>query len=153
MDALFGILSSLTLLLVGYAFGKRADRKHLAELAEQVSGLDYMLVTQLNTFPHYIKGNPPQLLMAETVVATDYFKTFLASWRSFFGGEIKSYQSLMVRARLEVLVQLQSQAAQQGFNALCGIKFESADIAGATTKRKATAVALIATATAYNASV
>jgi uncharacterized protein YbjQ (UPF0145 family) len=115
--------------------------------------MDDMLVTNLKSFPLYIEGGPPpEMIVSEVVIATDYLKSFLASWRNLFGGEIKSYLSLLVRARLEVLVRLQAEAQQRGHNALCNVRFQTADIAGATGKRSATAVALIAYATAYTAS-
>ncbi len=151
-DYLF-IIVPMVLLLLGYVYGKSADRAHLQRLQKQLDEMDNMLVTNLKSFPLYIEGGPPpELVVSEVVVATDYLKSFLASWRNLFGGEMKSYLSLLVRARLEVLVRLQAEAQQRGHNALCNVRFQTADIAGATGKRSATAVALIAYATAYTAS-
>jgi uncharacterized protein YbjQ (UPF0145 family) len=152
IDYLF-IIVPIVLLLLGYVYGKSADRAHLQRLQKQLDEMDNMLVTNLKSFPLYIEGGPPpELVISEVVVATDYLKSFLASWRNLFGGEMKSYLSLLVRARLEVLVRLQAEAQQRGHNALCNVRFQTADIAGATGKRSATAVALIAYATAYTAS-
>ena len=151
-DYLF-IIVPMVLLLLGYVYGKSADRAHLQRLQKQLDEMDNMLVTNLKSFPLYIEGGPPpELVISEVVVATDYLKSFLASGRNLFGGEMKSYPSLLVRARLEVLVRLQAEAQQRGHNALCNVRFQTADIAGATGKRSATAVALIAYATAYTAS-
>ena len=152
LDYLF-IIVPIVLLILGYVYGKAADRAHLQRLKRQLDGLDEMLVTNLKSFPlHTDGGPPPELIVSEVVVATDYLKSFLASWRNLFGGEMKSYMGLLVRARLEVLVRLQFQAQQRGHNALCNVRFQTADVAGATGKRSATAVALIAYATAYTAS-
>ena len=151
-DYIFLIIP-LVLLILGYLYGKTADRAHLQRLQQQLDELDDMLVTNLKSFPLYTEGGPPpELIVSEVVIATDYLKSFLASWRNLFGGEMKSYLSLLVRARLEVLVRLQAEAQQRGHNALCNVRFQTADIAGATGKRSATAVALIAYATAYTAS-
>ena len=152
IDYLF-IIVPIVLLLLGYVYGKSADRAHLLRLQKQLDEMDNMLVTNLKSFPLYVEGGPPpELIISEVVVATDYLKSFLASWRNLFGGEMKSYMSLLVRARLEVLIRLQAEAQQRGHNALCNVRFQTADIAGATGKRSATAVALIAYATAYTAS-
>jgi uncharacterized protein YbjQ (UPF0145 family) len=152
VDYLF-IIIPMALLLLGYIYGKSADRAHLQRLQKQLDEMDDMLVTNLKSFPLYIEGGPPpEMIVSEVVIATDYLKSFLASWRNLFGGEMKSYLSLLVRARLEVLVRLQAEAQQRGHNALCNVRFQTADIAGATGKRSATAVALIAYATAYTAS-
>ena len=152
IDYLF-IIVPIVLLLLGYVYGKSADRAHLLRLQKQLDEMDNMLVTNLKSFPLYVEGGPPpELVISEVVVATDYLKSFLASWRNLFGGEMKSYMGLLVRARLEVLIRLQAEAQQRGHNALCNVRFQTADIAGATGKRSATAVALIAYATAYTAS-
>ena len=42
------------------------------------------------------------LVFGQTVVATDYLKTFVASIENLFGGELKSFATLMDRARREL---------------------------------------------------
>lgn len=152
---IFAIFGLTPLLLgIGYIFGKRADRKHTQELQQQFAETDDMLVTQLKSFPLHQPGSEtPQMVVAEVVVGTDYLKTFAAAWTTFFGGELHSYQGLMTRARLDVLVRLQLEAQRMGYNAICNVRFLSADVGGATSRRGATAVAMIAHGTAYQASI
>lgn len=148
--AIFGPL--LFLLAVGFICGKTADRRHTQQLASQFAETEGMLVTSLKTYPLCsLEGHPPQMVAAEVVVATDYVKSFLAAWTAFFGGEVSCYQGLMTRARLDALARLQLQAKQLGYNAICNVRFLSADVAGATNRRAATAVAMIAQGTAYHA--
>ena len=115
---------TLLLLGLGYAFGKRADRKHMLELQQQFAETDDMLVTQLKSFPLHQPGSEtPQMVVAEVVVGTDYLKTFAACWTIFFGGELHSYQGLTTRARLDALVRLQLEAQRLGYNAICNVRF------------------------------
>ena len=96
---------------------------------------------------------PPQMYVAEVVIATDYLKTFLAGLRKFFGGEIRSYQTLLVRARREATLRILEQARQQGYNAICNLRLENADIGGNNNAKGVAMVAILASATAYRASI
>ena len=93
------------LLGLGLFVGRARERSHLLSLKRREEQLSGMLVTDLKSFPASVPGQPPPcLLMGETVIATDYFKSFLAKLRNIFGGEVRSYQTLLVRARRESLL-------------------------------------------------
>jgi uncharacterized protein YbjQ (UPF0145 family) len=112
-----------------------------------------MLVTNLKNFPGSQPGqSPPCMLIGETVIATDYFKSFLAKLRNIFGGEVKSYQTLLVRARRESLLRILVQAQEQGYNAVCNVRYENADVGGNSRMKKGSAmVCILASGTAYHA--
>ena len=91
------------------------------------------------------------MICAEVVISSDYLKSYLGSWKKFFGGEIRGYQRLLERARREALLRLQQQATEMGYNALCNVRLETADLAGQGNQQKKQLVmaTLLATATAY----
>ena len=95
----------------------------------------------------------PVSVTAEVVVGSDYLKSWLAGWRNIFGGELKSFQSLQERAKREVILRLVQRARENGMNAICNVRINSADIGGNTSggKKKVPMAAVIATATAYRA--
>ena len=140
------------LIVVGFTFGKLAERKHLEQLESRESGNGSFLVTQIKSFPNLkLESEAPQLVVAETVVASDYFKTFLAGLRRLFGGEVRSFHSLLVRARRETTQRLVEQAEELGYNAICNLRLETADVGGSTaTKKGAAMVAILGSATAYH---
>ncbi len=142
----------LFLLAGGYTLGTIAERRHLAKLDSRESGNGSFLVTQLKSFPAHEPGSTsPQIVLAETVVASDYFKTFLASLRRLFGGEVRSFHSLLDRARRETTQRLVEQAQRLGYNAICNLRLETADVGGSTASRKGAAmVAILGSATAYH---
>ena len=82
-----------------------------------------MLVTDLKTCPG---GADPQrggeLVQGQAVIATDYLKSFLATLRNIFGGEVKSYESLLQRARREAILRMMAEARRRGYNAVCNIR-------------------------------
>ena len=114
-----------------------------------------MLVTQIKSFPGYIPGaNSPQVIFAEVVIASDYLKTFLASIRGVFGGEVGSYHAMLDRARREATQRIVEQARRQGYNAVCNLRLETADIRGNSVtqgKKRMVMAAILASGTAYNA--
>jgi uncharacterized protein YbjQ (UPF0145 family) len=64
---------------------------------------------------------------------------------------MKSYQSLATRARREALLRIIEKAKSQGYNAICNLRMDSADIGGsATSKKGSVMVSIIASATAYH---
>ncbi len=148
------IYAGITLFLIslGVFVGGWAERSHLRSITERETLLSGMVTTQSKTFlqPQLVK--PPMIVCGETVVASDYFKNFLSSFRKFFGGEMKSYNSLMDRARRETLLRLKEQAIEGGYNAICNVRLEPADVGGSTGagKKAAVMVCILGSATAYH---
>ena len=62
-----------------------------------------------------------------------------------------SCQTLLIRPRREALLRIVEAASQQGYNAVCNVRFETADVGGISTMRKVAMVAIVASATAYHA--
>lgn len=159
MENLIGIayvvVPTLVLLLLGLVVGGSRERLHIRHLDAREQQLSQMLATQVKTYPAAVTSSqPPTLLVAECIIATDYLKSFLAALRNIFGGEVRSYQSLLTRARREATLRILEQAREQGYNAICNLRLETADIGGSVTqtKRGAVMVAILASATAYHAS-
>lgn len=92
------------------------------------------------------------MIVCEVVIATDYLKSFLAALKKLIGGEVKSYLSLVERARREAILRVLEEARRQGYNAVCNIRLVASDIGGSAHQRKGAAmVTLIASGTAYQA--
>ncbi len=146
------IVFILILIVVGFVAGTFAERRHLARLEERERGNGQFLVTQLKSFPAFAKNElAPQMVVGEVVVASDYFKSFLAKMRGIFGGEVRSFHSLLSRARREATQRLVEQSRELGYNAICNLRIETADVGGSTSSKKGAAmVAVIASATAYH---
>jgi len=146
--ALFAFLLSLGLLVGGWR-----ERSHFRQLDQREQQMEHMLVSQLKTFPEVASGDsPPTLLVGEAIMATDYLKSFLARLRNIFGGEVRSFQSLLTRARREALLRILEEADRQGYNAVCNVRYQTADVGGNTgAESKTPMAAILASATAYYA--
>lgn len=155
IELFIGIGISIVLLTLGVVAGGMAEKKHFAQLAQREYATNDIIRTQSKNFlaPNHNSQSPPTIICAETVVASDYFKNFLAGFRKFFGGEMRSYNSLMDRARRETLMKLIEQSKARGYNAVCNVRLEPADIGGNLSKKGAAMVCIVGTATAYHSSI
>lgn len=150
-----GLLIQLGIVVVmlglGLFSGTFFERRHFRRLDEREAATKSVIVTQLKSFPGGCSPElPPKMIAAESVIASDYFKSFLSGIRKFFGGELRSYLSLLERARREAQCRVVEQAAAEGYDTIGNLRFETVDIGGATNpKRRAVTVAILAVGTAY----
>lgn len=153
-----GLGVPILFLALGWFVGRRRERQHFASLDAREAALSGMLVTQVKSFPCAAPGElPPKLIVAEAVMATDYLKSFLAGLRNLVGGEVRSYESLLVRARREATLRIMEEARRSGYNAVCNVRLNTADIGGNTAtannkNRGSVMASILASATAYHAS-
>ncbi|MEO1496832.1 MAG: heavy metal-binding domain-containing protein [Planctomycetota bacterium] len=139
------------LIFFGYLSGSYLEKRHFDRIEEREQQCADVLVTQLITFPGGVAPElAPRMYASESVIASDYFKSFLSGIRKFFGGEMGSYLPLLERARREAQVRIVEAARKDGYDAVCNLRFENVDIGGATNpRRRAVTVGILASGTAY----
>jgi len=151
MEFLIQLAFAAILLGVGLGAGRIAERKHFASLARREQDIgSRFVVTDLKRFPGGAAG-PATLVAGHACISSDYFKSFVASLRKLIGGELRSYESLMQRARREAVMRMLEEAHRLGYDAVCNVRLEGADIGGATLQRKGgvVSVSVHASGTAY----
>ena len=138
-------------LALGLFVGGYVERKHLADLAEREQQTSHMLVTQLKSFPDLQPGTSC-IVHGEVVISSDYLKTLLSAFRRIIGGELRSFQTMLDRARREAILRLKEDAQRHGCNAICNVRLETAAIAGTGSgnKNKVMMASILASATAYH---
>ncbi len=128
LSILFGGLVPLTLLLLGYAVGKTVERRHLRSLDRREAALRHIVTSNLKQ----VTVNAPivdvSYVDGQAVIGSDYFKTFASALKSLFGGEVKSLQTLMTRARREAHVRMLEKANEIGATLVCNIRFETSTV-------------------------
>lgn len=157
----FGVLISIALLFgslfVIFFISRAIEKKHFDALDEGEETYRHILVTDI-AYPlsDVDTTKVPQWVASEVAVSSSRIKDFFARWRSFFGGEIKSYQTLQERALREARLRLCQQAHVMGCDAICNLRFTAAQISlaalssGRKRKREPIMVAMQASGTAYN---
>jgi len=157
MEDLVGVITQLGifcgLIMLGLIAGRRAERKHLRSLERRERALEGMLVTDLKCYPGGVSPElTPQMIVGEVSIASDYLKTLLAGLRNLIGGEVRSFETLQLRARREAILRIMEQAKTKGYNAIGNLRLESADIGGnvvTNRKQKMVVTSIIASGTAY----
>ncbi len=148
MIYLFG--GTAFLLFLGLTVGTTVDRRHRKRLDERETELASMLVTDIKTFPGGAEqASHATLVMGQVVIGSDYLKTFLARLRNIFGGEVRSFLSLIERARREALVRMMQEARDRGFDSVCNVRYETSNIGVAMGRRGMAMAEVFVYGTAY----
>lgn len=119
----------VVLFVVGWFFGSRHERQHLARLAIAEKELAHIIVSTERFYqPILVADSQGELVMGSVVIAQDYFKMVIARVLSLFGKNLTTYETLLARARREALVRMRSQAQAKGYNHVYGLRFEVSNI-------------------------
>jgi uncharacterized protein YbjQ (UPF0145 family) len=137
--ALFNIGFPLLLLIVTYFIGSAIERSHFARIRARENAL--------RTFPAITLEDPPEaweieaagLVTGSVVISIDYFKRFLSALRGLVGGRVKSYETLLDRARREALLRLKESAREAGYRAVINVRLETSRLANGRRNGEGTA--------------
>lgn len=129
VDAIFQLGVPIFLLLLGYFAGSMAEQSHYKSIRLRELRLRRLPTTNLRRPPVHWRVESAALVAGSTVVSVDYFKRFLAQLRGLIGGRVRSYESLLDRARREAVLRMKEEAVQGGFDAVINVRLESTNIA------------------------
>ena len=123
----------------------RARRKYLSEQEEYYR--KKIPMTNLKRVP---AGNfcDPALVTGSVVIATNYFISFISSFKHLFGGEMKGYTGMCSDARRMALIRMLQEAEQLGANAVYNVRFETSTVNSGESRKSSGGVELIAYGTA-----
>jgi len=141
------LLFFLTLIALGYVFGTLAEKLHYRSIHEREKKLLYLPVVTMKTVTHPDKKvASAELVCGSAVISVDYFKRFLASLRNIFGGTVKSYESLIDRARREALIRMKEMAVDA--TVIVNVRIETSTIGRNANKKGVGCLEAIAYGTA-----
>ncbi len=142
------VLVPFLLLAGGYAVGHWREAAHLRSLAEREQAANDIQVVNLRTVTDPESVAEAALVSGDAVIATDYFKTFAAMLRGIVGGEIKSFETLMDRARREAILRMLDAARAMGATEVWNVRLQSSNIASSAGQKGSVSVELFAFGTA-----
>lgn len=114
----------LALLLIGFAFGTMAQRRHIAQLEQRETELGSFLLTTLG----HADGSHGELVTGSTVVAYDFFRRIAVVLRKIVGGRFRMHETLMMRARREAVLRMAETAKSSGAVAVHNIRLVSSNL-------------------------
>lgn len=108
---MYDLLIFLTLIAAGYSVGTLLEKRHYRSIHKREKAFLYLPAVTIKTvdYPEE-KIRSAELVYGSVVISIDYFKKILAGLRNIFGGTVKSYESLVDRARREALLRMKEMA-------------------------------------------
>ena len=144
---MYDLLLFLTLIVVGYVFGTLLEKRHYRSIQRREKVfLNLPAVTMKTVTSPDDKITSAELVYGNAVISIDYFKRILAGFRNFFGGTVKSYESLIDRARREALLRMKEMAA--GATVIINVRIETSTIGRKANKKGVGCLEAIAYGTA-----
>nr|WP_314229787.1 YbjQ family protein [uncultured Kingella sp.] len=126
MDTLIGLIFVALLLVITFFTGSRNEKKHYASILAREEKLHHIMVIPLKRPPEDFVTQ--QLVRGSVVVSSNYFSRMLAGFRNFFGGNVRSYETLLDRARREAILRMKEEAEALGADIVFNMKFETASL-------------------------
>lgn len=132
MDQLIIFVVFITL---GYTAGTIAEKRHYKSIKKRERAfLKRPVITLGKNIRPKREVRKSQLVYGSAVISVDYFKRFLAGLRNLFGGRVKSYESLVDRARREAVLRMQAMAG--GADIILNVRIETSTIGRSADRRK-----------------
>lgn len=97
------------IILFALVIGSVLEKAHFKSIHEREAQCAHLPSLNTKQVPDNRSITEARLVMGDVVVSIDYFKRFLASLRNIFGGEVKSYASLLDRGRREAILRMKAQ--------------------------------------------
>jgi uncharacterized protein YbjQ (UPF0145 family) len=147
MEALVNLIIFLTLMACGFFVGRWLEKRHFRSiLKREEENLSRPALTLRRPGVDPMDVVRAELVTGNVVISIDYFKMILAGLRTLFGGRIKSYESLVDRARREAVLRMKENApwAHQFIN----VRLETSTIGRSAGKKGPGSVEVLAYGTA-----
>ncbi len=150
MDPLINLIANLgvplVLIVTALITGTMIERRHYRSIHRREQALESVPLLSTKAFPVDRPVAQARLVTGTVVISYDYFKRFLAGLRMIFGGEVKSYVSLIDRARREAILRMKEQCRDADL--IINLRLETSSISKGRRKRSAGTVEVIAYGTA-----
>lgn len=143
------ILIFIGLVALGYFAGSRAERRHYRSIRQREEELLSLPAVTLKSVPDADAVERSALVSGSAVISVDYFKRILAGLRALVGGRIRSYESLLDRARREAILRMKEEAP--GADAIFNLRLETTSVSkggGGRRNRQVSTVEALAYGTA-----
>lgn len=136
----------LVLLSLGYAAGTIAEKRHYRSIEKREREFINLPAVNLRTSEPSERVMNAELVYGSVVISVDYFKRLLAGLRNIFGGTVKSYETLIDRARREALLRMKEMAS--GSDIILNVRIETSTIGQNAHKKGVSSIEALAYGTA-----
>lgn len=128
------LITFISLIALGYFVGSLTEGRHYQSIVRrEKTFLHLPAVTFKNVYENK-EIEKVQFVSGCVVISVDYFKRFLAGLRNLFGGEMKSYETLIDRARREAILRMKEEA--KGADIILNVRIETSSIGKSSYNRR-----------------
>ncbi len=148
IELLISIGLPVLLIVVGRIVGSRIEREHYRSIIEREANFDAQPAVSTKQWDAPGSIRSATLASGSVVVSVDHFKRFLSGFRMIFGGEIRSYSSLIERARREAVLRMKE--SQPDADAYINTRLETSTISSTTNNEGIGTIEVLAYGTAVH---
>lgn len=134
------------LLFFGGVVGTILERNHLASIRRREAETGGLPAVPTRGLEPGRTVADARLVSASVVVSHDYLKRFLASLRKLIGGRLRSYESMIDRARREAILRIKEQVPEASI--IVNLRLETSTIGRTQGKKGVGSVEILAYGTA-----
>lgn len=116
----------LLLIVLGRFVGREIERRHYASIEEREARFDSKPAFSTRELVDGATIREAQLAAGSVVISADHFKRFVSGFRLIFGGEVRSYSSLIERGRREAVLRMKE--SQPDADAYINTRLETSTI-------------------------
>ncbi len=136
MELIINIGLPVALIFLAMVTGTLLEKRHFQEIRQREATLNRIPLLVGKEYPLDTPVAEARLVNGSVVVSVDYFKRFLAKLRNIFGGEVRSYCSLLDRGRREALLRMKEQWIQADLIVNVRVETSSISKGGRSGKRQ-----------------
>jgi len=141
------LLIFFVLMALGYTAGTFAEKRHYRSIHAREQALLRLpaITTRTSHYPD-AQIESADLVLGSAVISVDFFKQFVAALRKIFGGTVRSYETLLDRARREAVLRMKEVAGDAVV--IVNVRIEAAPIGKKARKGNVSCVEAVAYGTA-----
>jgi len=148
IELIIGLGIPIVLIIVGRVIGARIERAHFENIAEREARFRNQPALSTKQLVPPVPIQSTELATGSVVVSVDHFKRFIGGWRMFFGGEVRSYATLIERGRREAVLRMKE--SHPDADAYLNTRLETSTIASATGNQGMGTIEVLAYGTAVH---
>jgi uncharacterized protein YbjQ (UPF0145 family) len=148
IELIIGLGIPLALIVIGKVVGSSIERRHFRSIAEREARFqDQPALSTKDLHPPW-PIRSAELASGSVVVSVDHFKRFVSGFRMFFGGEVRSYATLIDRARREAVLRMKE--SRPDADAYINTRLETSTISSTSGKEGMGTIEVLAYGTAVH---
>ena len=130
IELIIGVGVPLVLIVIGKVVGASIERAHFTSIGEREARFARQPALTTKQVEIETPVRSAELALGSVVVSVDHFKRFVSSFRMLIGGEVRSYSSLIDRARREAVLRMKE--SRPDADAYVNVRLETSTISSTT---------------------